>query len=538
MELSIVSFGVIEAFLITLCYFMAASEMIHIAFVFGQPIFLGLLFGLGYGNVTQGVIIGGTLALFYLGNIALAGAVAQDSSLASCIAIPLALKAGLDPATALIIALPFGVVFGSLDNFVRLLRGRVAGKCHAAIDAMNFNGLKFWACVVPVCISFVCKALPLFVILVLAGGGIASLMSQLPPWLEAGFRVIGGVLPPLGMILCANLIGQKKLVPFFLGSFIIVRFSGIGTFTYALLALFAAIIYIQLSPDSAGMSMDNIFKSDGEEKLGVLTKHEQHMLSWRVFTYHRLSNSLEYLYGPSYCVALLPALRKIYKGQDDKLKDALHRHCAPYMTEMSWGNVITGAAIAMEEEIAAGADVSGNQVSTLKTGLMGPMASFGDTINYLTVMPIMNSIVIPFAIQGQVWPAFWGVVFQAFIGVAYVITYSLGYRMGRTSILSLMKSGTLKIAMMGAAVIGMCMMGCQCAKFISLSTPLQFVLNAGTDAENIISVQNILNSLMPDLMPFCFVTGAYFYISKGGKYIYFIIGVIAVALLGSLVGFF
>lgn len=534
------SFGLIEAALIAFCYFLGTCEIIWLGAFCSHPIFLGMIFGLAYGDITQGMIIGGTLQLYYLGNVALAGTILQDQALACCIAIPLALKTGIGAEAALIVAIPFGVFGGTLDSFRRLINGRFNAMVNKAIDELNFKKITFNGFYLPIMFQFVVRWIPAFVILFFAGSGIATLLENLPAWLSNGFIVIGNMLPALGLIMCATLIGQKKLIPFFFLGFIGMTLTGMTSFTFAVIGVLIAIIYINTSNDYADIeSGGNFFENVGEVRTNSLfTKKDHFVIGQRVFNMHRASNSLEFLYGSSYAVAVMPALRKIYGDDTEGLKEALHRHTLPYMTEQAWGQVITGAALAMEEEIANGnEEVTGEEVVAFKSGLMGPMASFGDTILYVTLMPIVNSLIIPFAMSGQVWTGFVPVLyFWIFIGSIYYPMQLLGYNAGRTSIITLMKSGMLKKVMAGAGVLGMIMMGAMSANYAKITTPVTWVVNAGQASETTIVLQDVLNGLMPNILTLIFVGLTYFYIMKGGKYIKVIITVCIIGMLGSILG--
>ena len=69
-----------------------------------------------------------------------------------------------------------------------------------------------------------------------------------------------------------------------------------------------------------------------------------------------------------------------------------------------------GAVVSMEETIANGEDLNPEVINSLKTGLMGPFAGLGDTVQYYTIMPILKSIFAPFAIKGSFIGFFWAVI--------------------------------------------------------------------------------------------------------------------------------
>ncbi len=82
-----------------------------------------------------------------------------------------------------------------------------------------------------------------------------------------------------------------------------------------------------------------------------------------------------------------PIVEKLYKKQED-IRAALKRHLVFFNTQPGVGGVIHGIVIAMEEERAAGLDISGDAINGIKTGLMGPMAGIGDTLQRGIVIPI------------------------------------------------------------------------------------------------------------------------------------------------------
>ena len=62
----------------------------------GQPVLVGALLGIITGQIEQGLLIGGSLELMYLGIIYPGGTVPACASSAALVAIPIALRTGLD----------------------------------------------------------------------------------------------------------------------------------------------------------------------------------------------------------------------------------------------------------------------------------------------------------------------------------------------------------------------------------------------------------------------------------------------------------
>lgn len=116
-----------------------------------QPIVLAVPIGLIMGNLPDAMIMGASLQMIYLGAIAPGGTLPSDEALSSCIAIPLALQAGLDPSIAVTLAVPIGLLGVLIDN---LKRTYMSFFVHIADKAVEENNvlrlsrlelfLRFW----------------------------------------------------------------------------------------------------------------------------------------------------------------------------------------------------------------------------------------------------------------------------------------------------------------------------------------------------------------------------------------------------------
>jgi D-glucosaminate-specific PTS system IIC component len=87
-----------------------------------QPVVVAVFVGLLLGDMKTAMIIGAGMQLVYLGVTSTPGGnVPSDPALAACIAIPIAVKAGMEPNLAIALAIPFGVIGVFLDQLRRTL---------------------------------------------------------------------------------------------------------------------------------------------------------------------------------------------------------------------------------------------------------------------------------------------------------------------------------------------------------------------------------------------------------------------------------
>lgn len=222
-----------------------------------------------------------------------------------------------------------------------------------------------------------------------------------------------------------------------------------------------------------------------------------------------LSNSFERMQALAFCASLGPILKKLYQDREDEYRQALKRHLTFFNTQAIWGSLIVGSTLAMEEQKATDREISEEMITGFKTGLMGPLAGMGDSLDFGTVQTIFYSFAASLAITGS------------FIGPAFVVIFSIlhfflgyffmhaGYRQGKKSIKDILNSGRIKKIIQSAGFLGMFIMGALSATLVKVTTPIQF--NAGGRE---IVIQEVLNKIAPGLLPLA----AIFFIYWGLKY--------------------
>lgn len=214
-------------------------------------------------------------------------------------------------------------------------------------------------------------------------------------------------------------------------------------------------------------------------------------------------------------------LRKIYADDPEELQAAMQRHVAMFNTNCDWGSIIHGIVISLEEQRAAGnKEITPEIIESLKIGLMGPLAGIGDSVDQGIVATIPLAIFVPMALDGSILAAFIpGIIYLAWsLGWSWFLI-NKGYTLGKSSVLNLLNSGSIKKVIDVASIVGLFMIGCLSAAYIKFSTVLTFANEAET-----VSVQEIIDGMLPNLLPFCLVMAMYFYITKKGpKYLQIIL---------------
>lgn len=503
-----------------------------------NPTWIGFVFGLLFGDPVRGVIIGASINVMYISVAAVGANMPADDSLAACVAVPIALANGLDPETAVLLAVPFGILGTFMDNLRRMVNGIWNQRALKDAANLNYRGIFFDNIVGPIAVQAVIRIPIVFAIMVGVSSSTAAIMDVLPAWVMSGLSTVGGILPGLGLALCATFIGRPHLLPFFIVGFFAMKVFNLPMLVATVFGFFMAYLYLVFTNKDEKLFGDmdfSSFSSKGFSYDGALSKSECNSAALRVVWLHRFGNCLEAMYGTGVCHAMVPSLRKIYGDDKEGLANALQRHALPYISEMCLGNCIMGAAAAMEEQIAAGnEEVEGEDIVTLKSSLMGPFAGFGDSLLYSVFAPLMRTIFLPFAIDGSVIA---GVLMEFSIRAVCtglgIWSFNLGYRTGRSSILALLKGGFFKKLMEGAGVVGMFMLGCMASSYCKFSFNKVFVNETlGTEYD----LQTLVDKIMPGLIPFILLMICYRYFSKGGDMWKVIIAVLVACMILAFVG--
>ncbi|EHI99231.1 PTS system mannose/fructose/sorbose family IID component [Clostridium sp. DL-VIII] len=248
--------------------------------------------------------------------------------------------------------------------------------------------------------------------------------------------------------------------------------------------------------------------------------------------FYMLSSNFERMQALGVYYSITPLLKKLYKNKSKEEKvAAIKRHLEFFNTNPYVYGPILGITMAMEESTT---ESEKSSVTSIKTGLMGPLAGVGDSLLALTLYPIIASIGASLAISGNVLgPILFFVIFNAII---YSIKYSglmAGYKKGTSLFNSNDGSNMIQSITNIASVIGMMVIGAIIVSSVKINSPIQF-----TVGESTLKIQTMLDQIMPNLLPLVVTIISYFLLRKGkGKNAVFVIlGVLVVSVILSMLG--
>lgn len=253
---------------------------------------------------------------------------------------------------------------------------------------------------------------------------------------------------------------------------------------------------------------------------------------------HQASWNYERMQALGFLYSMVPTIRELYPDANDpNRKDAIARHLEFFNTQPFVTAPILGIVLAMEEQRAAGADIDDAAINGIKVGMMGPLAGVGDPIFWGTLRPVVGAFAAGFAMQGSIMgPLIFFVVFNAVrLGFrAWGLKY--GYEKGGELIKDV-SGGVLRKITVGASVLGLFIMGALIQLWTSVN--FSFVVSEVTyqDGTTVIqTMQDVLNSLIPGLVPLLLTFAAMKLLEKKVNPIYLIFGLFAIGIAGYALG--
>ena len=269
----------------------------------------------------------------------------------------------------------------------------------------------------------------------------------------------------------------------------------------------------------------------------MLDNRDLMRMYWRS-TFLLGSFNFERMQAMGFCYTLMPAIRKVYRGDKAAEAAALKRHLEFYNTQPWVSSVVFGVTAAMEEQKAKGEEISEETITSVKVGLMGPLAGVGDPIFWGTARPVLAALGASLALNGSIVGP---LLFFIGINVLRVLTrwYGLkfGYERG-TEMVTEVGGGQLKKVTQMAAIMGLFVMGALVSKWTTIKFPA--VVSTVKNDDGIVTdttVQSILDQLLPGLAALGLTFLCMWLLNKKVNALWIILGMFAVGIAGAATGF-
>lgn len=213
-----------------------------------RPLIACTLTGLILGDITTGIIIGGTLEMIALGWMNIGAAMAPDAALASVISTILVIAGNQSIGAGIAIAMPLAAAGQVLTILCRTLTVAFQHKADSYAEAGNLRGIDLCH-MSALLIQALRVAVPATLVAMYIGtGAVQAMLDAIPPVITGGLQVAGGFIVVVGYAMVINMMGAKYLMPFFFLGFVVAAFTTFNLVALGVIGLVAAIVYVQLNP--------------------------------------------------------------------------------------------------------------------------------------------------------------------------------------------------------------------------------------------------------------------------------------------------
>ncbi|MGI6231045.1 MAG: PTS mannose/fructose/sorbose/N-acetylgalactosamine transporter subunit IIC [Tractidigestivibacter sp.] len=264
---------------LALLAFLASFICYFVQWTFGQPmidqpICVGLVAGLIFGDVTTGIIIGAAMEAIFIGNVNVGGATSAEPVTGTVMAVCFVTHMGMDQGAAITLAtavaifanIIYSLIFNVLMSFWAPLIDWAADTGETKnVFIVHFGGAL---------VMNAAMAIPTFLGVYFGAEPVANLVNVIPAAVTNGFNAAAGLLPAVGMALLLRMLWNNKTAIYFLLGFVLVSYLGMPMVGVA--AIGAVVVVVTAYREMDLMDLRNKIKSLRETGVaaGTLSKAE------------------------------------------------------------------------------------------------------------------------------------------------------------------------------------------------------------------------------------------------------------------------
>ncbi len=211
----------------------------------GRPLVTGCLVGLVLGDIQNGLIIGATLELIFMGLMGVGATVPPDEVSGGILATAFAIKTGSGVDVALTLALPIATLGLVVKNFLYVVvipaMSQKADTYAERGEITKAANMHIWASMTRVLLMSILIAVSYYI----GSGAVESIVNAIPQAFVEGMNIATGVLPAVGFAMLIGMTFTKKVAPFFFLGFVLSAYLKMDMLGIAIIGgIFGAVMFI------------------------------------------------------------------------------------------------------------------------------------------------------------------------------------------------------------------------------------------------------------------------------------------------------
>lgn len=212
-----------------------------------RPIWLCTLVGILLGDVTKGVMIGGTLELIWAGVVQI-GAAPTEVVSGSVLASALVISNNLNAEEAITLAIPVALLASVLGTFITSLNSVLwSPVTNRAVERADKKTI-WWTGIS----GGILYGLIYFVIIAIAfiagNAAVNAVIEAIPMVIREGLTNASKLLPAIGIAILLKFTFDWKFIGFFVIGFLLPTYLKFGSMAVALTGVACALLYFYLKP--------------------------------------------------------------------------------------------------------------------------------------------------------------------------------------------------------------------------------------------------------------------------------------------------
>lgn len=476
------------------------------------PVLEGFLIGLILGDPVTGLAVGATINLVYLVNLDIGTVVVANSHAGAAIGVTMAIVGGLDTGAAVALAAPFAAAATFLTPAIQTINIPFANRVAANAKAANYKAMYAWHWGAWV-LSWLVGAVPMFIALALGSTVVADAFAAMPPAILNGLNEVAVVMPALGIAMGLKMIGTRKgYMAFFILAFVAAKTLGLNTLTLVVVAALAVWMIASFG-QAKEIHDDMVGQVEPELKKEHILSFKTVLKSvWLWYIAFYASIGYEKMSGTGVMTAMVPVMKALYPNDKERQGAELAKYDCYFQTNPQFNSFIMGMEIAMEEDRAQGLPIDSETIIATQTSLMGPLAGIGDPVFQTIWKPLVASIGITLALDGNwiggVFPFVTTVIFML---AAMYFGAKASYNGGHGLIGKLFSSGLIDQVTSYASIIGCVAFGALAANTVGVKCGIEFTIG---EAATLNLQTGLFDAIFPGLLPLVLCLVTYHYLAK------------------------